>query len=133
MKKQIKLSVILSLSAVAALRAGEVPKKDNSGPNILYIMADDHTSQSWGIYGGLLKDYVINKNIRRLAEKGCVLENCLCSNSICVPSRGTVLTGQYSHVNGITTLGGSLIQMLKILQRYSKEVAIKLLLSANGI
>ena len=29
-------------------------------PNILFIMSDDHTSQSWGIYGGILKDYVKN-------------------------------------------------------------------------
>ena len=31
-------------------------------PNILFIMSDDHTSQSWGIYGGILKDYVKNWN-----------------------------------------------------------------------
>jgi hypothetical protein len=23
-------------------------------PNILFILSDDHTSQSWGIYGGVL-------------------------------------------------------------------------------
>ena len=26
-------------------------------PNILFILSDDHTSQSWGIYGGVLGDY----------------------------------------------------------------------------
>ena len=30
------------------------------------------------------------------------------SNSICTPSRATILTGQYSHRNGITTLGKGL-------------------------
>ncbi len=81
----------------------------NTKPNILYIMSDDHTSQSWGIYGGKLKDYVHTPNINRLAQEGCVLNNCLVSNSICTPSRATILTGQYSHVNGIKTLGASLL------------------------
>lgn len=77
-------------------------------PNILFIMSDDHTAQAWGIYGGILKDYVHNPNIKRLAAEGCVLENCLVSNSICTPSRATILTGQYSHINGVTTLGAGL-------------------------
>ena len=80
-------------------------KKDKSDrPNILFIMADDHTSQAWGIYGGFLKDLVKVKNISRLANEGCVLENCFVSNSICVPSRATIITGQYSHNNGVLTL-----------------------------
>ena len=35
-------------------------------PNILFILSDDHTSQSWGIYGGVLGEYARNENIRRL-------------------------------------------------------------------
>ena len=73
-------------------------------PNILFIFSDDHTSQAWGIYGGVLQDFVKNTNIKRLAAEGAVLENAFCTNSICVPSRGSVLTGQYSHRNGILTL-----------------------------
>lgn len=77
-------------------------------PNILFIMSDDHTAQAWGIYGGILEEYVHTPNIDRLAEEGTVLTNCLVSNSICTPSRATILTGQYSHVNGVTTLGAGL-------------------------
>ncbi len=73
-------------------------------PNILFILADDHTSQAWGIYGGALKDYVQNKSIQRLADEGVVLNNAFCTNSICTPSRGSILTGQYSHVNQVYTL-----------------------------
>jgi arylsulfatase A-like enzyme len=67
-------------------------------------MSDDHTSQAWGIYGGILKDYVKNDNISRLANDGVVLNNVFCTNSICVPSRASIQTGQYSHVNGVKTL-----------------------------
>ena len=86
----------------------EVEKKKDQRPNILFIMSDDHTSQAWGIYGGVLKDYVQNLNIKRLAEEGVVLNNSFCTNSICVPSRATILTGQYSNKNGVYTLSDGL-------------------------
>ena len=44
-------------------------------PNILFIMSDDHTSQAWGIYGGILQDYVKNDGIKRLEKAGVVLDN----------------------------------------------------------
>jgi len=71
-------------------------------------MSDDHTSQAWGIYGGVLADHVRNENIKRLANEGMVLDNVFCTNSICVPSRASILTGQYSHKNGVYTLSDSL-------------------------
>ncbi len=77
-------------------------------PNILYIMADDHTSQAIGCYGGRLKDIVRTGNIDRIAAEGMRLTNCFCTNSICVPSRATILTGQYSHANGVYTLNDQL-------------------------
>lgn len=77
-------------------------------PNILFILSDDHTSQAWGIYGGVLNEYVRNENIRRLASEGCVLDNAFCTNSISVPSRASILTGAYSQVNGVYTLEDAL-------------------------
>ena len=62
-------------------------------PNILFILSDDHTSQAWGIYGGVLAEYAHNANIRRLAKEGVVLDNCFCTNSISAPSRASILTG----------------------------------------
>jgi len=73
-------------------------------PNILFVLSDDHTSQAWGIYGGLLEDHVQNQNIKKLASEGAVLNNAFCTNSICTPSRGSILTGQYSHINQVYTL-----------------------------
>jgi arylsulfatase A-like enzyme len=74
-------------------------------PNILYIMADDHASHAISAYGS-----VINKtpHIDRIAAGGMRLNNCFCTNSICTPSRGAILTGQYSHRNGIYTLDDKL-------------------------
>jgi len=77
-------------------------------PNIIFVMSDDHTSQAWGIYGGALENYAVNQNIKRLAAEGVVLDNAFCTNSICVPSRASILTGQYSHNNQVYTLSHAL-------------------------
>ncbi len=77
-------------------------------PNILFILSDDHTSQAWGVYGGILADYVQNENISQLAQEGCVMDNVFCTNSISVPSRAAILTGAYSHNNGVYTLNDAL-------------------------
>ncbi len=82
--------------------------QNDDRPNILFILSDDHTSQAWGIYGGVLSEYVKNTNIRRLADEGCVLNNCFCTNSISVPSRAAILTGAYSHKNGVYSLSDAL-------------------------
>ena len=91
-------------------------------------MSDDHTSQAWGIYGGPLKDYIQAPNISRLAEEGCVLRNVFCTNSICTPSRASILTGQYSHRNGVYTLSEALepdsINVAKVMKQNGYQTAI---------
>lgn len=82
--------------------------RDGRRPNILFILSDDHTSQTWGIYGGVLAGYAMNDNIERLASEGVVLDNCFCTNSISAPSRASILTGRYSHTNGVYTLDDTL-------------------------
>ena len=77
---------------------------EGSRPNIIFVMADDHTSQAWGCYGSRLAPFARTPHIDRLASEGALLRNCFCVNSICVPSRATILTGQYSHRNGVKTL-----------------------------
>jgi len=77
-------------------------------PNILYIMSDDHAAHAIGAYGSRLAKLAPTPNIDRLANEGILLENVFCTNSICVPSRATILTGQYSQANGVLDLGGRL-------------------------
>lgn len=66
--------------------------------NILYIMTDDHAAHAISAYGSK-----INKtpHMDALAKDGVLLTNCCCTNPICAPSRGGILTGQYSHKNGV--------------------------------
>jgi arylsulfatase A-like enzyme len=76
-----------------------------NGPNILYIMADDHAAHAISAYRHHL---LHTPHIDRLAREGARLEHCYCTNSICTPSRATILTGQYSHRNGVYTLRDTL-------------------------
>jgi arylsulfatase A-like enzyme len=70
-------------------------------PNILFIMSDDHAAHAISAYGSVVNE---TPHIDRIGDEGVVLENCFCTNSICAPSRGTILTGTHSHINGVRTL-----------------------------
>lgn len=88
----LALIVLPMLFQPARLRAAEQDR-----PNILFIFADDHAAHAIGAYGSK-----INKtpNIDRLAKEGMLFRNAFCENSICTPSRATIITGKMSHMNG---------------------------------
>lgn len=75
-----------------------------SQPNILFIMSDDHACNAISSYGGMLSQLFRTPNIDRIAKEGARLNNCFVTNSICTPSRAAILTGKYSHRNGVYTL-----------------------------
>ena len=83
-----------------------MPTTDNGDgrPNVLFVMADDHAANAIGAYGSHLRPVTPTAHIDRLAREGARLDNCVCTNSICAPSRATILTGQHSHHNGVLTL-----------------------------
>jgi arylsulfatase A-like enzyme len=66
--------------------------------NILFIFSDDHAQHAISAYGSRVNQ---TPNIDRLARDGVRFANSFCVNSICTPSRATLLTGQYSHLNGV--------------------------------
>jgi arylsulfatase A-like enzyme len=68
-------------------------------PNIVFIMSDDHAAHAISAYGSRVNR---TPNIDRLAREGAILTNVFATNSICTPSRAAILTGQYSHLNGVT-------------------------------
>ena len=90
-------------------------------PNILYIMSDDHAAHGIGAYGGRLAPLDPTPTIDRLAREGVLLKNCFCTNSICTPSRATIMTGQYSHVNGVKTLRGRIAKDRQHLANLMKQ------------
>ncbi|MHA6513420.1 sulfatase family protein [Tessaracoccus sp. Z1128] len=70
-------------------------------PNLIFIMSDDHAAHAISAYGSRVNR---TPHIDRLAAEGIRLDRVYCTNSICTPSRATILTGTYSHVNGACSI-----------------------------
>jgi len=70
-------------------------------PNVVLILTDDHAAHAVGAYGSVVN---ATPRIDQIAEAGWRLDNCFATNALCSPSRASILTGTYSHVNGVTTL-----------------------------
>jgi arylsulfatase A-like enzyme len=67
-------------------------------PNIIIILTDDHAISTIGAYGSKSG---ATPNIDRLAKEGALFKKAFVANSICGPSRAVLLTGKYSHINGM--------------------------------
>ncbi|BCW98096.1 MAG: sulfatase [Armatimonadota bacterium] len=87
----------MGAAGVAALAGGGTQARHRS-PNILFIMADDHAAHALGCYGGRL---IRTPAMDRLAREGVLFSNAFVTNSLCAPSRATILTGKYSHTHGV--------------------------------
>ncbi len=72
---------------------------DRKRPNIVFIFSDDHAYQAIGAYNDPRRP-VETPNIDRIGREGMRFDRCVVPNSICGPSRASVLTGKYSHING---------------------------------
>jgi arylsulfatase A-like enzyme len=122
-------SLLTLLAVLSVAAAASVPRTAAAGaqrPNILFIFSDDHAYQAVGAYG-----FKLNRtpNIDRIAKEGMRFDRCLVPNSICGPSRATILTGKYSHLNGFfnntnSRFDGSQVTFPKLLQQAGYQTAI---------
>ncbi|MBT3243196.1 MAG: sulfatase [Bacteroidetes bacterium] len=119
------MNFISKLSFIALLYFASSCNQLDNQPNILFIMSDDHAAHAISAYGSL-----VNKtpNIDRLATEGMRFDQMMVSNSICAPSRATLLTGKFNHQNGFLQNGysfdGSQQTFPKLLQEAGYETAI---------
>ena len=94
---QLVISILILFFASCKNPKGETQKRSIEKPNIIFIMADDHAYQAISAYSDkLLK----TPNIDRIANEGLLFTNACVTNSICAPSRATILTGKHTHING---------------------------------
>lgn len=99
--KTLLKPLVVSISLIIALACGEKKKDTETAvqkkPNIIFIMSDDHAYQAISAYS----DHLIQTpNIDRIGKEGIVFTNACVTNSICAPSRATILTGKHTHING---------------------------------
>jgi len=100
------------LNAVALLAVAAALAR----PNLVFIMSDDHAAHAISAYGSRVNQ---TPQIDRLAREGIRFRNAFVTNSICTPARATILTGLYSHKNGVPVFNrfdGSQPTVAKLLQ-----------------
>ena len=112
----------ISLSCLATAAIAKPP------PNIVFIFSDDHAYQAISAYGEA-RHLLETPNIDRLGRAGMRFDRCVVTNSICGPSRASVLTGTYSHVNGFYNntncrFDGSQTTFPKLLQKVGYQTAM---------
>ena len=113
------------LAAILVCLAACGDDRANARPNILFIMADDHAYQAISAYSDTL---IETPNIDRLAAEGIRFDRAFVGNSICSPSRATLLTGKFSHANGLRNnldvFDGSQQTLQSLMQEAGYETAI---------
>ena len=90
----VRILLLGGFALLPALAVAAAPRR----PNILFIFSDDPAEQAISAYGSQVNR---TPHLDRLAAAGARFTNSFVTNSICSPSRATLLTGQYSHKNGV--------------------------------
>ncbi len=97
MRKSILLLIVTVCLSCQTNNEGSSQTSEKKPPNIIFIMSDDHAYQAISAYGSQL---IQTPNIDRLAQEGMLFTNACVGNSICAPSRATILTGKHTHIHG---------------------------------
>jgi len=94
-------------------------------PNVVFIFSDDHATQAISAYGSKINH---TPNIDRIAKEGALFKTNFCTNSICGPSRASILTGKHSHLNGFKRNGNRFdpnqMTFPKLLQKVGYKTAV---------
>ncbi len=118
----------VTIAGMVALAGISSFAKLRQSPNIVWIFSDDHSIQTIGAYGGRFKKLNPTPNIDTLARDGMIFKRCYVGNSICAPSRATLLTGKHSHLNGKYDNSGGFNQgqqtFPKILRKHGYQTAM---------
>ena len=72
---------------------------DRKKPNLLFLFTDEQRADTLGCYGN---EFVQTPNLDRLAAESFVFENTYVTQSVCTPSRSSIMTGLYPHTCGCT-------------------------------
>jgi arylsulfatase A-like enzyme/lysophospholipase L1-like esterase len=106
-------------------QTGKGSDPPSRSPNIVFIFSDDHALQAIGAYGSTVNQ---TPQLDRLAKEGMVFDRSFCGNSICGPSRASILTGKHSHLNGFLRNGdrfdGAQVTFPKLLGKAGYQTAM---------
>ncbi len=122
--KKVKAILLLCVSIISIIAFGQQSQQKN----IIVILSDDHAYQAISAYNDRFAEVAPTPNIDKLANNGIRFDRSYVANSICAPSRASILTGTHSHINGILTLdeafNGKQPTIANILQKAGYETSI---------
>jgi N-acetylglucosamine-6-sulfatase len=107
MQTKYFIAAVLWLSSIIIVKGQDAPVQQPGGSlklihipnarprNIVFILADDHRYDALGFLH--TQDFIETPNLDRIAREGAYLPNAFVNNSLCSPSRASILTGLYSH------------------------------------
>ncbi|MDR1010622.1 MAG: sulfatase [Opitutaceae bacterium] len=115
-------------ASTAGTTASTAGVAESRRPNIVFIFSDDHATSAISAYGDQRR-LLDTPRIDQLAREGMRFDRCLVTNAICGPSRATVLTGKYNHLNGFVnnanrTFDGSQTTFPKLLRSAGYQTAL---------
>lgn len=93
------VSVAMVMIVFATIGLGQSDRRQETRPNIVFILIDDLRWDELGIAG---HPFLKTPNIDRIGNEGALFRNAFVAAPLCSPSRASFLTGQYAHVHGIT-------------------------------
>ena len=83
--------VLLQISAGAVSRA-------EGKPNIVFVLCDDHR---WDAMGCMGHPFIETPHLDQMVRNGVHFTHAFVTNSLCSPSRASILTGLYPHNHGV--------------------------------
>ena len=89
MKSEMKIPLLV-IGVSAIMNAG--CSKNETAPNVIFILADDLGWAQTGAYGS---EYYYTPNIDRLAAEGIRFTNAYSAATVSSPTRASILTGKY--------------------------------------
>lgn len=105
------LSILTFFSCSEKEISNPIEEKKEFQPNLLLIQTDEHNFRTLGCYREHLSDeqafiwgegnVVETPNIDYLADNGMVFTKYYAASPVCSPSRGTLISGMYSHQTGV--------------------------------
>ena len=72
-----------------------------AGPNIVMVLTDDMSMNLISTKNGLFEASM--PNLAKMQAEGATFENYFVTNSLCCPSRSSILTGKFPHNSGVLT------------------------------
>jgi len=97
------------------LSAAQVQRRP---PNVLFLCSDQHLTSASGCYGST---EVRTPNIDAIAATATRFDHAYCQAPVCVPSRGSIITGQYPHKHGARILQDPLADDARTVAHFFKD------------